>query len=236
MYLKKSRTVITTIILRDSMDLDANDFFPGALYVLAGGMGGGKTSEFIHLCHMAKGGHLKVQVFTPEKAYRKELHEKFGLGRNFYVSRTGARIESQEIPFGQHQLIPELIDEDTNLFALAELPMFGPEFGDELVEIVEEGRREGRSALVDGLDKDYLGRPFQSIAILMALATNVKKRYGYCSETEKRCKRKGNYTQRFLPDGSPDLVIVPFDQVIKAGDMGLYEARCFEHCVFPKRE
>ena len=70
----------------------------------------------------------------------------------------------------------------------------------------------GKRVIVAGLDQDYLGKPFDPIPQLMAIAEYVTKTLAVCS----RCGAPANRSQRLAPDNGRVLV--------GAGES--YEARC----------
>jgi len=72
--------------------------------------------------------------------------------------------------------------------------------------------------IVAGLDQDYLGRPFEPMPQLLAIAEYITKTLAICVV----CGDPANHTQRLV--ASSDRVLV--------GATGLYEARC-RHCFDP---
>jgi thymidine kinase len=70
----------------------------------------------------------------------------------------------------------------------------------------------GKRVVVAGLDKDYLGNPFEPMPQLMAIAEYIEKTLAICM----KCGNPANYTQRLVE--SSDRVLV--------GATGTYEARC----------
>jgi thymidine kinase len=73
--------------------------------------------------------------------------------------------------------------------------------------------------IVAGLDQDYLGRPFEPMPQLLAIAEYITKTLAICVV----CGDPANHTQRLV--ASSDRVLV--------GATGLYEARC-RHCFDPQ--
>jgi thymidine kinase len=70
----------------------------------------------------------------------------------------------------------------------------------------------GTRVIVAGLDQDYLGRPFEPMPQLLAIAEYITKTLAICVV----CGDPANHTQRLV--ASSDRVLV--------GASGLYEARC----------
>ena len=71
---------------------------------------------------------------------------------------------------------------------------------------------QGKRVIVAGLDQDYLGKPFEPMPQLLAIAEYITKTHAICMV----CGNPANHTQRLVPSG--DRVLV--------GATGLYEARC----------
>jgi thymidine kinase len=95
--------------------------------------------------------------------------------------------------------------------------------GNGLVEVVTRLADLGKRVIVAGLDTDYLGRPFDPIPALLALAEQITKTLAICM----RCGNPAKFTQRLI--ASDDLIVV--------GAGGMYEARCrrcFEAGVTPE--
>jgi thymidine kinase len=77
---------------------------------------------------------------------------------------------------------------------------------------------QGKRVIVAGLDQDYLGRPFEPMPQLLAIAEYITKTLAICVV----CGGPANHTQR---------LVVNSDRVL-VGASGLYEARC-RHCFDP---
>ena len=98
-------------------------------------------------------------------------------------------------------------------------------FDDGLPEIAELLAAEGRSVLISGLDQDFLGRPFNAMPTLLALADQVTKLTAICTV----CGADATRTQRIV-GGRP---AAADDPLIVVGGMNddRYEARCRAHHV-----
>jgi thymidine kinase len=70
----------------------------------------------------------------------------------------------------------------------------------------------GKRVIVAGLDQDYLGKPFEPMPQLLAIAEYITKTHAICMV----CGNPASHTQRLVP--SADRVLL--------GATGLYEARC----------
>ena len=77
----------------------------------------------------------------------------------------------------------------------------------------------GKRVIVAGLDQDYLGKPFEPMPQLLAIAEYITKTLAICMV----CGDPANHTQRLV--ASSERVLV--------GAQGTYEARC-RHCFDPR--
>ena len=71
---------------------------------------------------------------------------------------------------------------------------------------------QGKRVIIAGLDQDYLGKPFEPMPQLLAIAEYITKTHAICMV----CGNPANHTQRLVASG--DRVLV--------GAQGMYEARC----------
>ena len=97
----------------------------------------------------------------------------------------------------------------------------GQFFDASLVEVADALANRGLRVIVAGLDQDFLGRPFEPMPQLMAIAEYVDKTLAVCM----RCGAPANRSQRLT--AAADRVVV--------GGMGQYEARC-RRCYHPEGE
>jgi len=84
--------------------------------------------------------------------------------------------------------------------------------GDELVPVATKLADLGKRVIVAGLDTDFLGRPFEPMPRLLAIAEEITKLLAICV----RCGNPAVHTQR----------LVASDELIVVGAGGMYEARC----------
>ncbi len=70
----------------------------------------------------------------------------------------------------------------------------------------------GKRVIVTGLDTDFMGRPFEPMPRLLAVAEEITKLLAICV----RCGNPAVHTQRLV--ASEELIVV--------GAGGMYEARC----------
>ena len=92
-----------------------------------------------------------------------------------------------------------------------------------LVEVAERLADRDRAVIVNGLNRDFLGRPFGPVPALMAIADEILMLSAICMV----CGEAASRTQR-LVDGRPASAS---DPLVVIGGMGdeRYEARCRKH-------
>ena len=88
----------------------------------------------------------------------------------------------------------------------------GQFFDAELPAVVNTLADQGKRVIVAGLDQDYLGKPFEPMPQLLAIAEYITKTLAICMV----CGGPANHTQRLVQ--SKERVLV--------GAGGAYEARC----------
>ena len=101
----------------------------------------------------------------------------------------------------------------------------GQFFDAELPAVASELARRGVRVIVAGLDQDYLGKPFEPMPQLLAVAEYITKTRAICMV----CGNPANHTQRLV--ASTDRVLL--------GAQGTYEARCrrcFDPTLSAKRD
>jgi len=103
--------------------------------------------------------------------------------------------------FGQVAADTQVVGIDEGQFFDAELPA-----------VCSELAGQGRRIIVAGLDQDYLGRPFEPMPQLLAIAEYITKTLAICMV----CGAPANRTQR----------LVASDERVLVGASGTYEARC----------
>ncbi|MGH9707293.1 MAG: thymidine kinase, partial [Candidatus Acidiferrales bacterium] len=91
--------------------------------------------------------------------------------------------------------------------------------GETMVEACVKLADLGKRVIVAGLDTDFLGRPFEPMPRLLAVAEEITKLLAICMH----CGNPAVHTQRLF--GSEDLIVV--------GAGGMYEARC-RRCFEPE--
>ena len=176
----------------------------GWIEVITGSMFSGKSEELIRRLRRAQIARQKVQIFKPI------VDDRFS--PDHIVSHSDMRIASQNVRNADELL--RLVDKDTEVVGIDE----GQFFDANLPAVCTALANSGTRVIVAGLDQDYLGRPFEPIPQLLAIAEYITKTLAICVV----CGDPANHTQRLV--ASSDRVLV--------GAGGMYEARC-RHCFDP---
>jgi thymidine kinase len=184
----------------------------GWIHLITGCMFSGKTDEMLRLIRRAEIAGRRVLLVRPAMDDRTEAGSVES--RSGVTYRARAVADSREIP-------PIVTGERASVVAIDEAQFFD----DGLPAIAELLAAEGRSVLISGLDQDFLGRPFNSMPTLLALADEVTKLTAICTV----CGAEATRTQR-LVGGRP---AAADDPLIVVGGMNddRYEARCRAHHV-----
>ena len=170
----------------------------GWIEVICGSMFSGKTEELIRRLRRAQIARQRVQIFKPR------IDERYS--QDHLVSHSEMRLKSE--PVGSADEILEKIDWQAEVIGIDEAQFFDIK----LVQVCNQLADLGKRVIVAGLDKDYLGKPFEPMPQLMAVAEYIEKTLAICM----KCGNPANYTQRLVD--SSDRVLV--------GATGTYEARC----------
>src|SRR6476661_6395826 len=176
----------------------------GWIEVITGSMFSGKSEELIRRLRRAQIARQTVQIFKPY------IDDRFG--ESHIVSHSDMRIPSVDVR-DSNELV-RLVDFGTDVVGIDE----GQFFDANLPAACNSLAGAGKRVIVAGLDQDYLGRPFEPMPQLLAIAEYITKTLAICVV----CGNPANHTQRLV--ASSDRVLV--------GAAGLYEARC-RHCFDP---
>jgi thymidine kinase len=176
----------------------------GWIEVITGSMFSGKSEELIRRVRRAEIARQRVQVFKP--------HVDTRFAEDFVVSHSDIRYAAENVASARELL--EAVRPDTEVVAVDEGQFFDAELPMILSTLADQGKR----VIVAGLDQDYLGKPFEPMPQLLAIAEYITKTLAICMV----CGNPANHTQRLV--ASTDRVL------LGAGDM--YEARC-RHCFDP---
>jgi thymidine kinase len=158
----------------------------------------GKSEELIRRLRRAQIARQKVQIFKPSLDTRYSDDQ--------IVSHGEMRIASASVD-GSRQLL-DRIEPDTEVVGIDEGQFFDAGLPAACSALADRGMR----VIVAGLDQDYLGKPFEPMPQLLAMAEYITKTHAICMV----CGNPANHTQRLV--ASEDRVLV--------GAQGMYEARC----------
>jgi thymidine kinase len=165
---------------------------------VVGPMFSGKSEELIRRLRRAEFGRQRVQIFKPviDQRYAK----------NGIVSHSGLEIASELVQTGDDIL--QKVAPRTEVVGVDEAQFLGESVVDACVRLADLGKR----VIVAGLDTDFMGRPFEPMPRLLAVAEEITKLLAICM----RCGNPAVHTQRLV--ASEELIVV--------GAGGMYEARC----------
>jgi thymidine kinase len=177
----------------------------GWIEVIVGSMFSGKSEELIRRLRRAQIARQKVQIFKPALDTR--------YSEDHIVSHSEMRIPSCAVKTARELL--DRVAPETEVVGIDE----GQFFDAELPAICDTLADQGKRVIVAGLDKDYLGKPFEPMPQLLAIAEYITKTLAICMV----CGNPANHTQRLV--ASEDRVLL--------GTQGTYEARC-RRCFDPR--
>ena len=180
------------------MDVVRHQPNQGWIEVIVGSMFSGKSEELIRRLRRAQIARQKVQIFKPTVDSR--------YADDHIVSHSEMRIPSRAVSSSRALL--DLVEADTEVVGIDE----GQFFDQDLPAVCNQLADQGKRVIVAGLDQDYLGKPFEPMPQLLAIAEYITKTLAICMV----CGNPANHTQRLV--ASEDRVLV--------GASGLYEARC----------
>jgi len=170
----------------------------GWIEVIVGSMFSGKSEELIRRLRRAQIARQHVQIFKPAIDVR--------YATDHIVSHSEMRIPSRAVHSAKELL--EAVEPGTEVVGIDE----GQFFDLELPMVCNTLADQGKRVIVAGLDQDYLGKPFEPMPQLLAIAEYITKTHAICMV----CGNPANHTQRLVASG--DRVLV--------GAQGMYEARC----------
>lgn len=172
----------------------------GWIEVIVGCMFSGKTEELIRRIRRAQYARQQVVVFKPGVDAR---YSEDSVG-----SHSGMRLRSFQIASAEDILA---LVGDAVVVGIDEGQFLGPE----LPSVAEKLANGGKRVIVAGLDTDYLGRPFEPMPHLLAIAEYITKNLAICVV----CGNPADRSQRVINRDARFLV----------GETDAYEARCRLH-------
>jgi thymidine kinase len=177
----------------------------GWIEVIVGPMFSGKSEELIRRLRRAEIARQRVQIFKPV------IDQRYA--NNEIVSHSGLGMRSENV--GAAGDVMGKVDPRTEVIGIDEAQFLGEGILDLSQKLADMGKR----VIIAGLDTDYLGRPFEPMPRLLAIAEEITKLLAICV----RCGNPAVHTQRLV--ASEDLIVV--------GAAGMYEARC-RRCFEPQ--
>ncbi len=177
----------------------------GHIEVICGSMFSGKSEELIRRIRRAHIARQRVQVFKPAVDNRS--------GKALVKSHSAMQVEAIEVVSAEDIL--RRVRDRTEVVGIDEAQFF--DHG--IVAACDKLANLGKRVIVAGLDQDYLGRPFEPIPQLLAVAEYVTKTLAVCA----RCGAPANRSQRMVRGEGRVLV----------GAQESYEARC-RRCFEPE--
>ncbi|MES2640032.1 MAG: thymidine kinase [Myxococcota bacterium] len=172
----------------------------GWIEVITGCMFSGKTEELIRRIRRAQYARQRVVVFKPGIDAR---YSEDSVG-----SHSGMRLRSFSVETAS-DILP--LVGDAMVIGIDE----GQFLGSELPNVCEKLANEGKRVIVAGLDTDYLGRPFEPMPHLLAIAEYITKNLAICVVCGNPCDRSQRVVNR--------------DTRFLVGESDAYEARCRAH-------
>jgi thymidine kinase len=170
----------------------------GWIEVVTGSMFSGKSEELIRRVRRAQIARQRVQIFKPQ------VDDRYA--SDHIVSHSEMKEPSLVVKCAQEIL--QRVDDRTEVVGIDE----GQFFDAGLVAVANTLADRGVRVIVAGLDQDYMGRPFEPMPQILAVAEYVDKTLAICMQ----CGAPANRTQRLT--SSTDRVVV--------GGSEEYEARC----------
>ncbi len=170
----------------------------GWIEVIVGSMFSGKSEELIRRLRRAQIAKQCVQIFKPA------IDDRFS--EDHIISHSEMRIPSENVATTTEMIAR--VGRDTDVVGIDEGQFFDSGLPAACNQLADQGKR----VIVAGLDQDYLGRPFEPMPQLLAIAEYITKTLAICVV----CGGPANHTQRLV--ASRERVLV--------GAQGSYEARC----------
>lgn len=175
----------------------------GWIEVICGGMFSGKTEELIRRARRAQIASQKVVIVKPVVDDRYSEDE--------IVSHNDQTLPGIKVDTAD-QII--LLTSDARVVCIDEAQFFDSR----IVDVANTLANDGKRVIIAGLDMDYLGKPFEPMPQLLAIAEYVTKLHAICSESGMMA----HFSQRIVESSNRVLV----------GETESYEPRA-RHCFRP---
>lgn len=178
----------------------------GTLEVITGCMFSGKTEELIR--QVVRAGYARKRIMVFDHTLDDKRYQAGKL-----TSHSGLEVETYSLS-DPGEILNLVSDVDTDVIAIDE----GHFFPLKLVRVCRELASQGLRVIVAGLNQDFRGEPFESVASLLAYADRITLLSAICN----LCGGEASRTQRII-NGTP----APYDSPrILVGGEESYQARC----------
>ncbi|MFZ2804523.1 MAG: thymidine kinase [Patescibacteria group bacterium] len=186
---------------------------PASLTFFTGPMACGKTLELVR--------HL--QIYAEQRVPTVCLRPATDTRSDVIRSRSGLSYDGLTIPADDLDALRRALT-DYAVIGLDEAQFFSPD----VVPLLHDALRQGKTILISGLDTDFRGEVFPTALALMALPeTIVERSRAVCSVCREH---NASRTQR-LKNGEPASANEPIVAVEGAEATITYEPRCLAHHV-----
>jgi thymidine kinase len=175
----------------------------GWIEVICGGMFSGKTEELIR---RAKRAHIAGQNVVIVKPVIDNRYSDTEIVSHDESSLPGITVNTAD------QIV--LLTSSAKVVCIDEAQFFDGR----IIEVVNTLANDGKRVIIAGLDMDYLGKPFEPMPQLLAIAEYVTKLHAICAESGMMA----SFSQR----------IVEKDDHVLVGEQESYEPRA-RHCFRP---
>jgi thymidine kinase len=186
---------------------------PGSLTFYTGPMLSGKTLELIRHLQIYAEQHMPTVCIRPVTDTRTEqVKSRAGLSFN------GLMIDGTDMETVRR------LTEEYDVIGVDESQFFSPD----IVPVLQDAVRRGKTILVAGIDTDFRGDVFPTALALLALPeTNVERLRAVCSVCRQHNATRSQRLKNGEPAGrdEPTVVIENLNSVVT------YEPRCLEHHV-----
>lgn len=183
----------------------------GSITFFTGPMACGKTLELVR--------HL--QIYAEQRVPTICLRPALDTRSARVESRSGLAYDGLTVPEQNLAAIQQAM-EPYRVIGIDELQFFSKE----IVPLLEEAMRHGKTILVSGLDTDFRGEIFPTAIALMSIPeTIIQRSRAVCSVCREHTATR---TQR-LRNGHPVRRDDPIVTVEHDGDAVTYEPRCITH-------
>jgi thymidine kinase len=179
----------------------------GRLEIICGSMFSGKTEELLRRLRRAEIAKRRVLTIKNNIDTRNAT--------TIITSHNGTHREAHTLENtpAMVKMITKMA-ETVDVIGIDEIQFFSAEIIPAIRALVGQGKK----VMVAGLDLDFRGEPFPTVATLLALADEAVKLCAICMS----CGETAHFTQRIV-NGSPASY---YDPIILVGAAEFYEARC----------